>query len=136
MPERIAYNTVAVFDTAVNAWIFANRLADYGLNPRLIDEHVVSMVWIYANALGGIKVQLPEKECDTYSKLKIENPKPQAKYNPVPIEKGIALSERWSKPLTVALIIFAFLYLVGSSYGWIDKITPPIICPVGEPPWY
>ena len=61
--------TVASFDTAPEAWIFRNRLADAGLNPIIVDEHTVNTYWLYANAIGGIKVQIPANELSNFHQI-------------------------------------------------------------------
>lgn len=67
MPNRFV--TVASFDTAVEAWIFHNRLADAGLNPFVVDEHTVNTYWLYANAIGGVKVQIPASELEAFQQI-------------------------------------------------------------------
>ena len=57
-----SFVTVASFETAPAAWIFRNRLADLGLNSIVVDEHTVNIYWLYSNAIGGAKVQIPESE--------------------------------------------------------------------------
>lgn len=54
--------TVASFETAPDAWIFRNRLASNGINAFVADEHTVNMYWLYSNAVGGVKVQVPFTE--------------------------------------------------------------------------
>lgn len=49
--------TVAVFNDIVNARIVAGRLEVEGIPVRLEDQHLVQMDWLYALAVGGIKLQ-------------------------------------------------------------------------------
>ncbi|EQD31790.1 hypothetical protein B2A_11328 [mine drainage metagenome] len=50
--------TVAVFDDVVNARIVAGRLEVEGFAVRIEDQHLVQMDWLYALAVGGIKLQV------------------------------------------------------------------------------
>ncbi len=57
--EDERFVTVAVFDDVVNAKIVAGRLEVEGFAVRLEDQHLVQMDWLYALAVGGIKLQVP-----------------------------------------------------------------------------
>ncbi|MHB1543163.1 MAG: putative signal transducing protein [Gammaproteobacteria bacterium] len=56
--EGERFVTVAVFDDVVNARIVAGRLEVEGFAVRIEDQHLVQMDWLYALAVGGIKVQV------------------------------------------------------------------------------
>ena len=58
----IAFVTVGSYWHPAEAWIFRNRLADAGIDAVVADESVASMYWLYANAIGGVKVQVPREQ--------------------------------------------------------------------------
>jgi hypothetical protein len=60
--NRVAFVTVGWFWNPMTAWIVRNRLADEGIEAFVVDEYVASMYWLYANAIGGIKVQVPREK--------------------------------------------------------------------------
>ena len=67
-----SFITVASFETSPAAWIFRNRLANLGLNPIIVDEHTVNVYWLYSNAIGGVKVQIPASQITEFkSKLNL-----------------------------------------------------------------
>ena len=57
-----SFVTVASFDTAPAAWVYRNWLAESGLNPIVLDEHIVNAYWLYSTAIGGVKIQIPATE--------------------------------------------------------------------------
>ncbi|HET9680175.1 MAG TPA: DUF2007 domain-containing protein [Gammaproteobacteria bacterium] len=61
--------TVAVFDDLPNAHIALGRLDAEGIDAALQDANFVQMDWLYAIALGGIKVQVEEKDVDRARKI-------------------------------------------------------------------
>jgi hypothetical protein len=50
--------TVASFWHLHEAWIARGRLEDAGIEAFVADEQLVGMAWIYAAAVGGVKVQV------------------------------------------------------------------------------
>lgn len=50
--------TVAVFETLPDAQIAVGRLEAEGLSAYLADSNLVQTDWLYAIAIGGIKVQV------------------------------------------------------------------------------
>ncbi|GAB4352492.1 MAG: hypothetical protein Kow006_17070 [Gammaproteobacteria bacterium] len=54
--------TIATFDTMPDAHIALGRLRAEGIDARLADEHLVQTDWLYAIAVGGIKLQVAESE--------------------------------------------------------------------------
>lgn len=55
-PEALV--TVATFDKSTDAHIARGRLAAEGIAAVLFDENMVQMDWLYAIALGGIKLRV------------------------------------------------------------------------------
>ncbi len=60
MPERDHQSlvTVASYWDATEAWMAKNRLADEGIEAVIVDENLIGTYWLYANAVGGVKVQV------------------------------------------------------------------------------
>ena len=56
--------TLRTFDNYVTAHIVKAKLETEGISCVLIDEHTVTMQWHIANAIGGIKLQVPENELE------------------------------------------------------------------------
>lgn len=52
------YVTVATFDKSTDAHIALGRLAAEGVHALLFDDNMVQMDWLYAIALGGIKLRV------------------------------------------------------------------------------
>ena len=50
--------TVATYDTITSAHIALGRLEAEGIRAELFDDHMVQMDWLYAIALGGIKLKV------------------------------------------------------------------------------
>ena len=50
--------TVATYDKVTDAHIALGRLAAEGIEAQLFDENMVQMDWLYAIALGGIKLRV------------------------------------------------------------------------------
>lgn len=52
------YVTIATYDKTTNAHIAMGRLAAEGIRALLFDDNMVQMDWLYAIALGGIKLRV------------------------------------------------------------------------------
>ena len=50
--------TVATYDKITDAHIALGRLSAEGIEAQLFDEQMVQMDWLYAIALGGIKLRV------------------------------------------------------------------------------
>jgi hypothetical protein len=53
------YVTIATYDKTIDAHIALGRLAAEGIRAQLFDDNMVQMDWLYAIALGGIKLRVP-----------------------------------------------------------------------------
>ncbi len=51
--------TVASFSFPHEAHIARAKLESESIPATLADEHTIAMQWLYSNALGGVKVQVP-----------------------------------------------------------------------------
>ena len=48
-------------------------VCNQGLNPIVVDEHTANVYWLYSNAIGGVKVQIPASEFTEFkSKLNLQ----------------------------------------------------------------
>lgn len=56
------YITVATFDRTTDAHIAMGRLAAEGIRALLFDDNMVQMDWLYAIALGGIKLRVARSD--------------------------------------------------------------------------
>ncbi len=54
--------TVASFDLAYKADIVAAALEEAGIEAQVTDREIVSMEWLLANAVNGVKVQVAEED--------------------------------------------------------------------------
>ena len=59
MTDIAAFVTVRAFTSVSDAQLACTVLQAAGLDARLGDEHLVSMQWLYSNAVGGVKLQVP-----------------------------------------------------------------------------
>ena len=66
MPELV---TVARYQNLPEAWIAKGKLESEGIPCFLIDDNMVRMDWFYANALGGIKIQVAAEYASTAADL-------------------------------------------------------------------
>ena len=56
--------TVASFRDVYEAHIAKGRLETEGIGATIIDEYMVGIDWTYSQAIGGVKVQVPEADFD------------------------------------------------------------------------
>ena len=59
IPGMAELVTVRAFTTVIDAHVACAVLQSAGLDASLRDEHVVSMQWLFSNAVGGVKLQVP-----------------------------------------------------------------------------
>lgn len=52
--------TIASFSFPHEAHIARAKLESEGIPAFVADEHTINMQWLYSNALGGVRVQVPE----------------------------------------------------------------------------
>ena len=56
--------TIATFDFLPQAEIVRGRLRVEGIHCQLVDQHLVQTDWLYSIAIGGIKLQVEEKDVE------------------------------------------------------------------------
>lgn len=59
-PERLI--TVAAFNEPIEAHLARSRLECEGLVCSLADEHIVGVYWLSTSAVGGVKLQVRERD--------------------------------------------------------------------------
>jgi len=55
---------VGAFTSAHEAHLARSVLQAAGLDATIAGEHLVSMYWLYSNAIGGVKVLVPEAQVE------------------------------------------------------------------------
>jgi hypothetical protein len=58
MTEKLV--TIGSYSTPYEANMVKSRLEAAGIPAFVADEYTIGMNWLYSNALGGVKVQVPE----------------------------------------------------------------------------
>lgn len=61
--------TVAVYDTPYVAGLAKSELESYDIPVFLADEYTIGVNVLYSNALGGIKVKVPESFAEDASRI-------------------------------------------------------------------
>ncbi len=56
--------TIATFSQAIEAHLCKTKLEAEGIACFIADEHIVSMNWLYSNAVGGVKLQVKEENAE------------------------------------------------------------------------
>jgi hypothetical protein len=55
---------VGAFTSVHEAHLARSVLESAGIEASIADEHLVSMYWLYSNAIGGVKVLVAEAQAD------------------------------------------------------------------------
>ena len=58
--EPVTMVTVAAYSHPLEARVALGHLEDAGIPCFLADEHIVTMNWTWSNAVGGVRLQVPE----------------------------------------------------------------------------
>lgn len=58
-PAAGPFVTIAAFSQPIEAHLARASLEREGIPCRILDEHIVSVVWIWSSAVGGVKLQVP-----------------------------------------------------------------------------
>jgi hypothetical protein len=61
--------TIQTFDNYIAAHIVKARLENRGIEAVLKDEQTITMNWLWNNALGGMKLQVLEKDVEAALKI-------------------------------------------------------------------
>ncbi len=60
MKDRLI--TIASFPQAIQAHIARSRLESEGIETFIRDENIVTLNWLYSNAVGGVKLEVYEQD--------------------------------------------------------------------------
>ena len=123
MVKHSKYVTVGFFDTAPEAWLCLNTLSNHGFTVKLVNEHIVAMIWICSNAYGGIQVQIPESEYDQF--VNFEAAEKRATQQPVSVANDETHKDSLNRGhrKDVALIALTSLCWLGYFLDWVDRVT-------------
>ncbi len=61
--------TVASFREAYQAYLAKGRLETEGISAIVLDEHLAGINWMFSQAIGGVKVQVPEDDFEQALKI-------------------------------------------------------------------
>jgi len=67
MAEKLT--TVAAFSSPQEAYLAKGMLEAQDIPVFLADEHLVSLHWLYSNAIGGVKLQVLESDVEPAREL-------------------------------------------------------------------
>ena len=65
----VEWITIACYDLPYEAYIARARLEAEGIQTFIADEHTINMQWLYANALGGVKLQVKVRDANWASEI-------------------------------------------------------------------
>jgi hypothetical protein len=54
--------TVASFSQPMDAYLLRARLEGSGITAYIRDENLVTLDWLYSNAVGGVKVDVEDED--------------------------------------------------------------------------
>lgn len=105
--------TVASFSLPYEAQLARSKLESEGIPAFVADEHTINMQWLYSNALGGVRVLVPDSCAETardilrtdYSSGLIEE---QGIDLPCCPECGSSNIEAQTKGKQMAFVVFLF----------------------------
>lgn len=56
--------TIARYTYLIDAQLAQLKLARHGIESHIADEYMVTMQWLYANAIGGIRLQVTSQDLE------------------------------------------------------------------------
>lgn len=66
--------TIASFTDPMGAHLLIARLEGSGVRAYIRDEHMVAVDWLYANAIGGVKVDVADEDLERALELLADEP--------------------------------------------------------------
>jgi hypothetical protein len=84
MPEELV--TVGTYSTLYEANLVKAELEAFDVDAVLADDNTVHMNWLYSNLIGGVKVRVPQSECEEARRIMRLDaaPAPDAPDTPAP----------------------------------------------------
>jgi len=115
--------TIATFNFAHEAHLARTRLESQGIPANIADEHIVSINWFYAPAVGGIKLNVLETDVQKAKEVFAEGSKidpPKALQCPKCNSMDIEYQGFWRKTLFLSwiLIMAPFLPFLFRKKKW------------------
>ena len=107
--------TIARYSFPYKAHIAKAKLESEGIVAFIADEHTINAQWIYSDALGGVRLQVPAKDTELALKvLEIDCSKQLEAEIPIDLRRcpacGSTSLEHFTKGKRMAFLIFAFLH--------------------------
>lgn len=65
--------TIATYSFPYEAHIAKSRLDSEGIPAFIADEHTINMQWLYSNAMGGVRLQVPGSYAQEAARILAEN---------------------------------------------------------------
>jgi hypothetical protein len=91
--------TVATYWTPTDAQIARLRLEGDGIDVVILDENLIATDWLYANAVGGIKLKVPVPDADRARELLVRpGAAAVARNDGQPVSDGQSLCPRCGSP--------------------------------------
>lgn len=105
--------TVASFSFPYEAQLARAKLESEGIPAFVVDEHTINMQWLYSNAMGGVRVQVPDSCLQTaleilsqdYSEALVQE---QGIDLPICLECGSKNVEPQIRGKKMAFVVFLF----------------------------
>ncbi len=66
--------TIATFTDPMGAHLLIARLEGSGVRAYIRDENMVAVDWLYANAIGGVKVDVADEDLERALELLADEP--------------------------------------------------------------
>jgi len=73
--------TIGQFSKGVDAHLAKTKLQSEGIECFIQDEHLISLIWLYSNAIGGVKLQVRASDVEKAKKILSESPQIQQPNN-------------------------------------------------------
>jgi hypothetical protein len=74
MPDRLV--TIGSYSTPYEAGLVRAELEFFDIDASLADADTIGVNWLWSNALGGVKVQVPESELEEARRVLAAEPEP------------------------------------------------------------
>jgi hypothetical protein len=127
MNDYAALTVARTFTNVHDAHLAKSVMEAAGIDVMLADEHIVSMNWIYSNAVGGVKALVPEDQSDEAKSVLetiaiVESPSPPVAESGAERDVTDGCSRCGSDACESSLaakplVIFSWLF-IGVPLGW------------------
>ena len=87
----MALVTLRSYRDPIDAELARAQLESLGIDAVIVDQHLVSIQWLYSNAIGGVKVLVDEDDFDAAREALLESTPPEissVSENGLPPERG------------------------------------------------